>query len=429
MQTETHAVTRLRMPPRIDPRVVFSAYAAGAIMVGMTVAGTGIRGIPGMPQEYASIVWIAGAAIVAAGCAAWGLALNDDPVGGLRAMRWFAAGHLLFGLMVWFQWAVYWRGHGIPLLVALAPLAIGIVLLALANPGGLVGGEEAAVATERRIRSAYSEHILQIARREERARLARDLHDAVKQQLFVIQTAAATAEARFDDDLAGAREALTQVRTAARDASTEMAALLDELQAAPMENTGLVEALKKQCDALALRTGAAVNFTSATMPPAGALRPGAYDAIYRVAQEALANVARHARARRVDVSVQSSPTQFELRIMDDGTGFNAEAARSGMGLMNMNTRAAEIGGRLSLVSRSVGTGVVLTVPLTNAELHKAWFTAALFALLAVSNVVFYSLRGNSPDRRISLAVVGLFGVWAAVRLMVAYLKVWKVRSR
>jgi signal transduction histidine kinase len=251
----------------------------------------------------------------------------------------------------------------------------------------------------------------------------------VKQQLFVIQTAAATAQARFDDDRAGAAEALGQVRAAAREATTEMEALLDELQAAPLENTGLLEAVKKQCEALAFRTGAEVTFQPGVLPPAGSLRQGAHEAIYRVAQEALANVARHARARRVNVSMATTATRFTLRIIDDGAGIDPGAARSGMGIAKMESRAMEIGGRVTMTPVSPGTEMQLSVPLTHPELIKAWFNAALFALLAISFMVFYGLRGNSSDRRISLVSVGLFGVFSAVRLATVYLKLRRENLR
>jgi signal transduction histidine kinase len=82
------------------------------------------------------------------------------------------------------------------------------------------------------LRLQYEEQIREAARQEERVRLARDLHDAVKQQLFAIQAAAATVEARFDTDAAGARQALEQVRSSSREALTEMEVMLDQLQAA-----------------------------------------------------------------------------------------------------------------------------------------------------------------------------------------------------
>jgi signal transduction histidine kinase len=420
MHGETRPVVLLRLQERVDTRVVLHVYTWVTLVTGLTITGTGVRGVPGLLQPYASILWISGMVIAAAGCAAAGLAMNDDPVSRRRALRWFAAGHVMLGLFAWTQWAIYWRLQGVPVSIAVAPLLTGVLLLALTLPGRAFGAEEMQVATARRIRSTYNEHIQQIARREERARLARDLHDAVKQQLFVIQTAAATAQTRFDNDTEGAREALTNVRTAAREATTEMEALLDELQAAPMEHTGLVEALKRQCEALALRTGAEVSFEPGTPPPAGSLRPGAHEAVYRVAQEALANVARHARATRVAVSLHASPTRFELRVLDNGAGIDTPSRRTGMGIANMETRAAEIGGRLSISSASPGAQVLLSVPVSHPAIRGAWISAGAFALLALSAAVFYGIRGPSPDQRTSLVGLALYAAWVAWRFAAAY---------
>jgi signal transduction histidine kinase len=172
----------------------------------------------------------------AARCAATGLALNEDPLRRRHSLYAFATGHLLLGLFVWFQWTIYWGDRGVPLPVGLAPLAAGLLLLTAAivdsRPWAEPGTDQPGA---RPLRSTYDEQVRQLARREERARLARDLHDAVKQQLFVIQTAAATAQTRFDTDAAGARAALAQVRTAAREATTEMEALLED---APPLTTG-----------------------------------------------------------------------------------------------------------------------------------------------------------------------------------------------
>jgi len=428
MGAETYFDVR-RTYDRIDTRTVLRCYASLAVVAGLNITGTGVRGIPGVPLAHASLIWIAGMAIVAAGCAAAGLSLNDDPVARRRSLVLFAVGHIVLGLIVWMQWAVYWKTQGMPLPMALAPLAAGVVLLIAAIPASVSGADDHGAAGARHIRSAYDEHIRQIARREERARLARDLHDAVKQQLFVIQTSAATAQARLDEDAAGTREALAQLRAAAREATTEMEALLDELQAVPMEITGLVEALKKQSEALALRTGADVIFEPRTLPVAASLPPGAHEAIYRVAQEALANVARHARATRVTVALQSDARGFELRVADDGSGFDAGAHPNGMGISNMETRAAEFGGRISIVSAPSGTEVVMSVPLVNDVKRNAWRSVALFTLLVLGLAVFYGLRGPSPDLPIALFVVGLFGLWALWILVWAYRKPSRQRLR
>jgi signal transduction histidine kinase len=218
------------------------------------------------------------------------------------------------------------------------------------------------------------------------------------------------------------------VRSAAREATTEMEALLDELQAAPMENTGLIEALKKQCEALALRTGAAVRFEPVTLPAQGLLRPGAHETIYRVAQEALANVARHARATRVTLSAHTDPGRFELRIADDGQGFDGTTRRSGMGISNMETRAAGIGGRVSITSGPSGTQVRLLVPLGDTLVGQAWAVATIFGLWVLSTLVFYSVRDRAPEQG-TLLFGAVAGGSVVIFLVAAHWRRWRRRSR
>lgn len=208
---------------------------------------------------------------------------------------------------------------------------------------------------ERQIRDA--------ATQEERNRLAQDLHDSIKQEIFAIHTSAATAQARLSSDPDGARQALEQIRNSSRDAMTEMEALLDRLNPTPLENTGLVNALKKQCEALALRTGAIVDCRIGQLPDSSQLPPGAHEALFRIAQEALSNIGKHARADRVDVSLELAERDLLLTIRDNGRGFEPwgkDSPASGMGIANMRARAAAVGGQFGLVT-SPGRGVVLRV--------------------------------------------------------------------
>jgi signal transduction histidine kinase len=103
-----------------------------------------------------------------------------------------------------------------------------------------------------------------------------------------------------------------------------------QLQASPLTNTGLIESLKRACDVLAFRTGADVQFTAApTLPPEAAFAPGAHQAMLRFAQEALANVARHARASHVTVSLQRRQSLIVLAVSDDGQGSTSGSRRRG----------------------------------------------------------------------------------------------------
>ena len=219
------------------------------------------------------------------------------------------------------------------------------------------------------LRSVYEEQIRAAAGQEERNRLARDLHDSIKQQIFAIQTSAAAAQARFDNDAAGAREALEGVRSSAREAMAEMEAMLDQLRASPLESVGLVEALRRQCEALRFRTGAEVQVDIGEIPAPEQLPPGAAQSILRIAQEAFANIARHARATEVQVSLCVEGDDCVLKIRDNGAGFNPDArGLAGMGLANMRARAAERGGKFELRSTAgEGTRVLATIPLTKPE--------------------------------------------------------------
>jgi signal transduction histidine kinase len=245
----------------------------------------------------------------------------------------------------------------------------------------LFGGAAPDATTQ--LRSQYEQQIRESARQEERNRLARDLHDSVKQQIFVIQASAATAQARFGGDPAGASEALEQIRVSAREAMTEMQAMLDQLRAVPLENPGLIEALKAQCEALGFRTGARVEFKLADLPPAVDLPPGAHEAILRVAQEALANVGRHARARNVLVTLGAFRGQVELGIKDDGSGFDPEHSRRGQGLANIRARAEEFSGKFEVISRpGGGTYVAFSVPYTSGLTPREYRNRA--AIMAVA---------------------------------------------
>jgi signal transduction histidine kinase len=144
---------------------------------------------------------------------------------------------------------------------------------------------------------------------------------------------------------------------------TEMEAMLDQLRAAPLDNAGLVAALRKQCEALGFRTGAVVTFTADALPSDDALGPGARPAVLRVAQEALANVARHGRAGHVTVTLGSINDDLRLTVTDDGAGFDRGSASAGMGLRNMQSRAADVDGRLAITSPpGQGTTVSLSIP-------------------------------------------------------------------
>lgn len=197
---------------------------------------------------------------------------------------------------------------------------------------------------------------------EERTRLARELHDSIKQQLFSISISAAAARERLTSDLEGARAALDDVHQSAQAAMSEMNAMLQQLSPTPLAGAGLIDALRQQCEALAYRTDAEVTTLFGDLPPIEQLPDGAHEHLFRIAQEALSNIARHARAGRVHLRLETLPDSslVRLEIRDDGQGFDPAKTPNGMGLVNMQARAVELSGELRIESR-VGEGTVLQV--------------------------------------------------------------------
>jgi len=383
----------------LDSRHVFLGYAAVVGPLGAFVALWGSIWMDGPLNGQAwgvnSITRMFGVAIVGAAIIAYASSTVGNPVDRRRLLGWFVVVHIAAMLMGWMQVFGVW-GDAIPppamwLFVGLAAATMGLLAGFLGHGGdpaplgvymGLFGTPPPEAASL--LRSKYEEQIREIGAQEERNRLARDLHDSIKQQIFAIQTSAATADTRLLTDPAGARDAIAQVRTAARDSMSEMDALLDQLHLPAIENAGLVEALRVQAEALQLRTGASVTFTAGALPPADSLPPGAHRGLLRIAQEALSNVARHARASQVTMALERKGDALTLTVADNGAGFERIGAAAGMGLSNIRARAAEYGGEAHIGSvTGEGTTVFVALPLTVADpayyRRRVMWTAAAFA--------------------------------------------------
>ena len=391
--------------------------------------------LAGVPFGRAALVRVFGSMWMMAAFSAAALATVDDAQAQHRGLFWFAIGHAVVWLVVLTQVATVWGpGLGDHVVGVMAGVSFVLFYLWLVAEGefpredpidtGIFGERVESwrrpVGPGEPLRSQYEQKIRQAAAQEERNRLARDLHDSIKQQIFAIQTAAATAQTRFDGDPSGAREALDQIRGSAREAMTEMEVMLDQLRAEPPENTGLVEALKKLCESIGFRTGAQVEFKLGVMPPTRLLAPGAAEATLRAAQEALANVARHARASRVLVSLGSVGGGLELIVKDDGAGFDPNQSSRGMGRANMRTRAEEFGGRLELSSSpEVGTTVKFSIPYAAAGRNKYRNRGIALCLMMLGGVFLNRVGGHW-----SIAPAVAF---VATISVVHYLKVYRAR--
>jgi len=220
--------------------------------------------------------------------------------------------------------------------------------------------DQLAVAIEN---ARLAERGQQLAVLEERRRLARELHDSVTQSLFSMSLLAQVLPELWEVDAEEARAGLVQIRDLTRSALAEMRALLIELRPAALGEQGLAHALREQVAAFERRTGISVlvNLASETRLP-----EPVEQAFFRITQEALANVARHAHAQRVRVTLRGH-APVRLVITDDGRGFQPERVGDGrFGLISMHERAAKVGARLHMRT-AIGQGTNIAVEWPDPE--------------------------------------------------------------
>lgn len=202
----------------------------------------------------------------------------------------------------------------------------------------------------------------ELAALEERNQLARDLHDSVKQQLTAATLQISTAEALIEQNPRAARNALVEAERLAIQAQQELTTIILELRPAALHDKGLPEALQHYLDQWVVQTGIQANFSTS---PISDLPFNLELTLFRVAQEALANVTRHSAAGRVTVQLIATTGQITLNIRDDGRGFHPAAIQdSGFGLKSMRERVTQLNGSLSVISTpGSGTEVRAVLPL------------------------------------------------------------------
>ena len=218
-----------------------------------------------------------------------------------------------------------------------------------------VFADQAAIAIEN---ARLYEQAQELAALEERQRLARDLHDAVSQTLFSASVIAQMLPRFWESDREQAELSLDQLRRLTRGALAEMRTLLLELRPTSLTESSLGELLRQLAEGLAGRLGIDVGLKlegEEIMPVEAKIN------LYRIAQEATNNIAKHARAEQVTVSMQASQDELTLRVTDDGRGFDSSQPAEGrLGLDIMRERAAAIGAHFE-VSGMQDQGTEITV--------------------------------------------------------------------
>jgi signal transduction histidine kinase len=241
------------------------------------------------------------------------------------------------------------------------------------NFNRMAGQLQASLDANRRLAGASARH-------EERARIARELHDAISQELFSLSVLAGGLRRALPVDSPVLPEVETMERTAGG-AMREMRSLLLALRPVALEEADLAGAIEAVCQAYSERLGIPVRaeLHLAGLGPAG-LPAAVEHAVLRVTQEAVANAARHAGPHLVTVLVNADRRRVQLEVADDGRGFDVPARPSdadGMGLHTMRDRVTELGGRLTIDSApGAGTRVRACLPLPEAETAAASPAAA-----------------------------------------------------
>ena len=252
----------------------------------------------------------------------------------------------------------------------------------LSRPGANLGSPEETGSPEevRRLQSAFRRMLERLeterrraagialqAQEEERARIARDLHDEVNQSLTGLLLRLEAVRDRATPELT---RDLAETKALANKAMQELLTLARALRPAALDDLGLKAALSALVDELGRKSGIETGFEGS-----GDLTDVPMDVqlvAYRVAQEALSNAAQHSHADTILVRIARDAEGLELTVGDDGEGFTFEEATRGLGIGGMRERALLVGGDLAVESRpQSGTSVRLSVPISDADGNDA----------------------------------------------------------
>lgn len=200
---------------------------------------------------------------------------------------------------------------------------------------------------------------------EERARLSRDLHDGISQELVSIKLQVEAGIAKLTDQAASARPSFERAGIQLNHVLGEVRRISHGLRPAILDDLGLAAALDHLAQEFGSDSGLQTEFVA--RGSTDGLSAASNTVLFRIAQEALTNIKRHANATTVQIHLIGLSKQVEMMIIDDGSGFAVARVdvhpKHGIGLRNMHERVESVGGRLSLVSiQGQGTKVIAVLP-------------------------------------------------------------------
>lgn len=248
--------------------------------------------------------------------------------------------------------------------------SIYILVIATAALIGVFASGMVINIRERRLADAKLKELTQRiidTQEEERSRVARELHDSISQMLVGVRYALDLARRRVQTGDDRATESLEKGITGLGGAIQEVRRISRDLRPGVLDDLGLGPALQALTEDFATRTGIDTDFETVVFR--GRLDREARIALYRIAQEALTNIERHAAATHVEIFLRGTRAGALMRITDNGSGMHwpqpARRAKSGLGLRNMQERAEQLDGTLKISSGKDGTTIEALIPLTH----------------------------------------------------------------
>jgi signal transduction histidine kinase len=253
-----------------------------------------------------------------------------------------------------------------PLFLVLSAARLFTVAFAAMGIGWLLQQQreqKAALAAANQTLAAFAATTEQLAISRERNRMARELHDTLAHSLSAVTVQLEAIQALWSVNAESARTMLASALENARSGLTEARRALKALRASPLDEEGLNVAIGNLARTAAARANLELDLN--TLPDGTRLRSDQEHFLYRVAQEAMANVVRHAQATRLQVALERGQGELTLTVTDNGIGFDRAGVDScsHFGLKGMQERADALGGRLMVESgRGRGTAVRVTIP-------------------------------------------------------------------
>ncbi len=204
-----------------------------------------------------------------------------------------------------------------------------------------------------------------LATMEERNRLARDLHDSVKQQIFAISMNLGAVKSLLNTDV---KRAISQVEISsklAQQALDELTTLINTLRPVQLGDQSLQAALHDYLKVWEKQSGVSVVFR--VEGGEKIIAQEAEQSLFRVIQEALSNISRHSRASAASIFLTFGSDHITLQISDNGIGFNKSSIKQGLGLHSMEERVKELNGKIKINSSVSGTTITIMIPQVEAE--------------------------------------------------------------